>query len=326
MRSRSLVNIRTFTAVALVAAATATIGFAPAHDFTATATAAPLPTAALGAGGTARGDISLTAGDEDLATIDLVEGSALSAKFASGFAATVEFTAPDGAVIDLGWGTGNKRAVKAFPITKTGRFQFRIRSAAGAQGTYSLTALASWPKKVTLSGATGGSVSWSMPKGASVSGKVAAFPARSWDPVLESVMGMGGNLLTAPIAGTKGIAKLPKLTAGVDGPCTMNVSGGTPGGQFRAALVLSVPKVKPTAANVSNGLTVISFANDGVKALIVKHCAGCHVWTASAAAFKSHAKPAVPRMQSGNMPQGAARLPNADIQLISNWIATGMNP
>lgn len=277
-------------------------------------------------GGSATGDISLDAGDEDRVTIDLVAGATLTAKFASTFAADVRFIAPGGAEVDLGWGTGAKRTAKAFTVAATGRHEFRIKAASG-QGTWSLAAAAKYPKKVALSGTTGGAVTWSMPSGASVSGKVAAFPAKSWDPVIDGVSSPGGsNLLPAPVQGSKGLAVLPKVTAGQDGPCEMTVSGGSAGGAFRAALTLVVPKSALSKLALANGLTKISYEADGVKALLTTRCAACHTWTVSAATVKPHAKQSLARVVSGNMPQGGPQLPAADVALLRQWIDTGMNP
>jgi hypothetical protein len=166
-----------------------------------------------------------------------------------------------------------------------------------------------------------------MPAGASVAGKVAAFPARSWDPVIAGVSGPGGgDILPAPVTGAKGVAVLPTITAGADGVCEMTVTGGSPGGGFRAALVLKVPKSAPARADLSDGLTVLSFANDGVKSLLAAKCAACHAWTGSPTSFKPFAKSSLARVESGQMPQGGPRLPAAEVDLLRQWIATGMKP
>lgn len=287
------------------------------------ASAAAGATGALGAGGTAKGDISLDAGDEDRITVDLVQGSPLAAKFTSTFPAAVTFTDPNGATIDLGWGTGTTRSVKAFVVPSTGRFTFRV-SALSSQGTYSLAASVKWAKKMTVRSAVGQSVVIGLPQGTTFTGRVAAVPAKSWDPVLESLMTPMGEFLPFPVQGAKGVAKLSKTIAPGAGAHTLVVGGGSPGGAFQASFALKVPKVKPTAIDLSNGVTPVKYEADGVRTLLVARCGACHTWVQSAAQAKAHAKPSLSRVKSGNMPQGGQRLDGAEVQLIADWIATGM--
>lgn len=278
----------------------------------------------LGAGGTLTGDISKDAGDEDVVTMDLLAGCTLDAKFTSAFAADVTFTAPSGTPADLGWGTAGTRTKKGFIVTESGTWSFRIGSADGSQGKYTLTTTTKWAKKVTLSGESGGSVSWNMPAGASVKGKVAAVPAKSWTPVIDGVAAPNGSgALGAPVTGKNGAAVLPMIRAAQGGEFTMDVSGGTAGGAFQAQLALVAPKVRPAKLDLSNGITAVSFEKDGVADLLKQKCAICHTWTGSAAAFRSHASQSSARMQSGNMPQGGPRAPASDVALIKAWIATG---
>lgn len=278
----------------------------------------------LGAGGTLTGDISKEAGDEDVVTMDLLAGCTLDAKFTSAFAADVTFTAPSGATADLGWGTAPTRTRKGFPVTESGTWTFRIASADGSQGKYTLTTSTKWAKKVVLTGETGGSVSWNMPAGASVKGKVLASPAKSWTPVIDSVTAPNGSgALGAPVTGKNGVAVLKTIRATQGGEFTMDVSGGTEGGAFQAQLALVAPKLRPAKTDISNGITAVSFEKDGVADLLKQKCAVCHTWTGSAAAFRSHASQSAARMQSGNMPQGGPRAPASDVALIKAWIATG---
>ena len=283
-------------------------------------------TASLGCSGSAKGDISLDAGDVDHVTVDLVEGMTFTAKFTSTFAADVTFTNPDGTVIDLGWGTGATRTAKAYAVTTSGRYDFRIAASGAAQGTYSLKILGKCPKKVTIRGAAGDAIHWGMQRGASISGKIMAAPARSWDPVIASVVGPSGSSLPAPVNGVKGLVKMPKVTAAADGTYTMTIQGGAAGGTFTGSLLLKSPKVKAAVANLSNGLTAVSYETGGLKSLFLQQCAACHAWVGSGAQVKPHAKAALARILSGNMPQGGKRLTASEIDLLRQWMATGMAP
>jgi hypothetical protein len=163
-----------------------------------------------------------------------------------------------------------------------------------------------------------------MPAGATVKGKVAASPAKSWTPAIDSVTGPGGSgMLGAPVVGKNGAATVPLIRAAQGGSFTMDVSGGSAGGAFQATLAVKVPKLRPSKTNLTNGITAVSFETDGVGALLEQKCAVCHSWTGTAAAFRAHASQSASRMQSGNMPQGGSRVPASEVELIRSWIATG---
>jgi hypothetical protein len=280
----------------------------------------------LGAGGTAQGDISRQAAEEDRIGIDLVEGSTLAAKFAGTFSAHVDLLAPNDATttVDL----GATPTLTAWPVTETGRYHFRIRSADGSQGAYSLTAVATWPKKVALAGATGDAFSVGLPAGASVKGTVASSPAGAWNPSVSAFLAPdGANLLAAAIAAKKGVARLPKTAIVTSGRHAIAVDGGTPGCLFQATLSVKAPKRKLAKIDIRNGLSPVSFALDGIAKLMTDNgCVKCHPWASSAADARLHAPIAVVRMKLGQMPVGGPRVPAAAIALFQQWITTGMNP
>jgi len=279
----------------------------------------------LGAGGTAQGDISRSAGEEDRIGIDLAAGSTLDVKLTAAFAADVALLAPDDADTGASFGTAATKALTGWPVTSTGRYHLVVRSADGSQGLYTLTAQPTWAKKVTLTGSMGASVSVGLPAGAAVKGTISSMPAGTWDPRVMSFMAPGGiDLLGAPVTGTKGVARVSKIATTVAGMHSITVDGGTAGGQFQAALTVKAKKVKPAKVDLRNGLTQVSFASDGVAKMMADHgCVGCHAWAANASSLKPFAKRALPRIQSGQMPLGGARLSAAEVALFQQWIATG---
>jgi hypothetical protein len=93
-----------------------------------------------------------------------------------------------------------------------------------------------------------------------------------------------------------------------------------------ANFTVKAPKVKPAKLNLANGLTPVSFAQDGVARLLADRCLACHAWAASAATAQSHAAAAVVRVRSGQMPQGGTRLTAAQVSLLAQWVSSGMNP
>jgi hypothetical protein len=76
-------------------------------------------------------------------------------------------------------------------------------------------------------------------------------------------------------------------------------------------------------SNVVNGLTPISYENDGVKNYFDRSCGSCHSWSKTYSGVRAYAKSALPRMVSGNMPAGGPRATAENISLLKQWIATG---
>jgi hypothetical protein len=281
----------------------------------------------LGAGGAAQGDISKDAGEEDRIGIDLAAGSTLDVKLAAAFAADVALLGPSDAPTGADFGAAATKTLAAWPVAATGKYHIVIRSADGSQGLYTLTAVAKWPTKVTLTGATGDTVSVGLPAGAAVKGTVSSLPGGSWDPRVMSFAAPGGaNLLAAPVNGAKGVARLPKTTTSVAGLHSITVEGGTAGGQFQAAITVKAKKVKPVKLDLRNGLTVVGFAADGIGQIMKdNNCVSCHAWAANYAGVKQFAKRSLPRMQTGQMPVGGPRVAAESVSLFREWIATGMN-
>lgn len=285
-------------------------------------------TGELGAGGVALGDISTTAGEEDRIGVDLVSGSTLSAKFVAGFHAEIVLLDPNDAASAATFSTAAASTLVAWAVPATGKYHFRIRSADGTQGTYTLTAAAKWPAKVTVTGSSGGDASIGLPAGATVKAVVSSMPAAAWDPNLVAFMAPGGvNLLGAAVTGAKGVALLPKTKTTAAGVHSISVQGGAAGAQFQAAFTVKAAKVKPARIDLRNGLTSVGFAAGGIGQMMKDYnCVTCHSWASSYAGVKANAVLAVPRIQVGQMPKGGPPLPASAVSLFQQWVNTGMKP
>ena len=282
----------------------------------------------LKAGGTATGDISKAAAEVDRIGIDLADGATLTAKFTADFNAKIDLLDPNEGDTTANFGTGSTKTLTAWPATSSGKFHFRIGSADGSQGTYTLTASVKWPAKLARTGASGDTLTIGLPAGAKLKGTIAASPAKSWTPqILNVIAPSGTGLLASAITGKNGVAKLPTLKAAEAGAHQIAVGGGTAGGQFTASLTCKAPKTKAVKLALGNGLTPISYAKDGIGQLLVDHaCTACHSWATAYATTKQHAAAALPRVTTGQMPVNGARLSAAEIALFRQWIATGMAP
>lgn len=282
----------------------------------------------LKAGGSATGDISKAAGEVDRIGIDLADGATLTAKFTADFNAKIDLLDPNEGDTTANFGTGAVRTLNAWPATSSGKFHFRIASADGSQGTYTLTASVKWPAKLARTGASGDTISIGLPAGATLKGKIAASPAKSWTPQILSVLAPSGTgLLASAITGKNGVAKLPAVKATEAGTHVVAVGGGTAGGQFTANLTCKAPKVKAVKLALSNGLTPVSYAQDGIGQMLADHaCTACHSWATAYATAKQHAAAALPRVTTGQMPVSGAKLTASEIALFRQWIATGMAP
>jgi hypothetical protein len=282
----------------------------------------------LGAGGTAQGDISNTAGEEDRIGIDLGQGSALTATLTATFTSEIDLLGPNDAATSASFGAAATKSLVAWQVPESGRYHFRIRSADGSQGTYKLTAQAAWPSRLALDGQAGGALQVALPAGASVKGTISATPAGSWDPAVSSFMAPNGvNLLASALQGAKGIVRLPKTTTSAAGMHAIAVGGPVAGATFVATLTVKPPKTKPAKIDIRNGLAGVSFAQDGVAQMLVNdNCTKCHAWASTYAGAKQYARLALPRIQSGQMPAGGPRVSAADLSLFKQWVATGMQP
>lgn len=277
----------------------------------------------LGAGGTVTGDISKSAGEEDVIGLDLVSGSTIDLKLSSSFAAEVELRDAEGGDVTIPWTGTTLRTAVSVPVTTTGRYALRIRSADGTQGAYTLSVAPKWTTKFTVTGAMGEPILVELPKGGALKGKVTGG---SWTPTIAGVAGPNGaQLVATEIAGKKGAVTLPTIVAAAAGVHRVSVGGAAPGGTYSALLSRKVPKVKATRLDLRNGLSVVGFQTGGVAALLDAKCASCHTWTATAGSFKSVARMALARVVSGQMPQGGPRLASEETALIRSWIESGMN-
>jgi hypothetical protein len=324
-----------WTAAALAAIASACLATVPAPE----ARGAPggSQTGELGAGGNVLGDISTTAGEQDLVGIDLDAGAKLDVLLVADFDVKLALLDPHDVVQPVSFGPSpTTKSTIGFSVAESGRYHLRVSSADGTQGNYTLTAAERWRAKFAATLASGRSITFAMPAGASVTATVAAKPKKSWDPQIVSVKSaLGGELLPAAIVGTNGVVRLPATTGPVTGIYALTVAGGAASAQFHAALTVSAPKVHRTHLDLRNGLTpvtppppsaTISFSRDGVGQVFSNNCAGCHGWASNYSGVASQAGYALSLIEAGAMPLGGRRLPNAKVQLIQNWIATGLNP
>ncbi len=326
---RSSIGRWAAAASAAVALAVAAVCLQP----TARGAAGGSATGELGAGGTARGDISTTPGERDEIGVDALAGQKLNIALVSNFRASIAVFDPTGAQFPMTFTPGYVKISTPVVVAASGRYVVTIASSDGSQGTYTLTASAKWPGKTVTTSASGASVDFAMPAGASVTATIKASPAKSWNPQIASLIGPGGaSLLSAPIVGAKGVVKLPKTTATATGAHALTIEGGPQGAVFRATVVVKSPVVQPTSIDLRNGLTpvtvtnAVSFSKDGVAQIFMTKCGPCHGWAWSYAGVQPAAQIALSYIQAGVMPLGGPPLSSANVTLIKNWIKTGENP
>ena len=302
---------------AVAAAAIASLAMRPAHGATGT-------TGELGQGGTAKGDISKTAGDIDKIGVQLVAGTQIDVRWTGGFTGDVHFFDPDGLEVDLGFAAGKSDSVSAWPVPANGRYEFRIASADGTQGFYTLKVTQSWAKTVEFTGTGDSTFEVLMPVSSSLKGKVETLPGAS-NPSLVSLRSPADEemLLNPPLVGTPGVVKMKSIACPATGRYRLSVtaSGGTQ--EFAVTLKRRTPPIPITRINIRNGLDQISYANDGVENYFDLRCASCHSWAGSYAGVRAYANLALSRMKSGNMPQGGPRADAGTISLVTEWIQTG---
>jgi hypothetical protein len=277
----------------------------------------------LSVGGSAKGDISDTPGETDTINVNLVAGSRLNVTWKSGFAADVALLAPDGSAVTTGLSGVTKGSAKALTATQTGTYRFEIRSSDGAQGGYSLNATPYWDKTVVFEGTGEATFDVPMPATGSLKGKVQPLPGASNPSILALRTPDGADLLTAPIVGSPGVAKLKPLNVGAAGTyrLTATATAGTLG--FRATLKRSAPRMSKTKIDLTNGLTQVSFAASGLDSYFRGKCANCHSWAENYAGVRAYARASLPRMKSGNMPQGGPRTDAETLARLSAWMDSG---
>jgi hypothetical protein len=301
---------------AVAAAAIASLALRPAQGATGT-------TGDLGQGGTAKGDISKTAADADTIGVQLVAGSQLDVRWASGFAGDVHFFDPEGVEIALGLDAGKSSSVTAWPVPANGRYEFRIASADGSQGLYTLKVTPRWAKTVELTGSGDTTFDVLMPAASSLKGKVEPLPGASNPSILSLRSPADEELLVNPVIGSSALAKMRTVACATAGVYRFaaTAAGGTL--QFAATLKRRTRPIPLTRINIRNGLDQISYANDGVESYFDARCANCHSWASSYAGVRAYATLALGRMKSGSMPKGGPRADAATIDLVDQWIKTG---
>lgn len=280
-------------------------------------------TGELAQGGIAKGDISKTAGDLDTIGVQLVAGSALDVRWASGFPADVVFVDPDGQEVDLGLAAAKSASVKAWPVAKNGRHEFRIASADGSQGTYTLKAVARWEKTVVFTGTGESTFDLPMPASSAIRGKVKPLPGASNPSILSLRSPADTELLIGPVVGSTGLAKLRETACATAGlyRFTATATAGTE--EFEATLKRRAPAIPITRVNIRNGLDQISYANDGVEQYFKVRCASCHPFASNYAGVRAYANSSLSKMRAGSMPPGGPRATADQLSLIDEWIKTG---
>jgi hypothetical protein len=58
--------------------------------------------------------------------------------------------------------------------------------------------------------------------------------------------------------------------------------------------------------------------------LFAARCSSCHDWATGYAVVRRFAEQSLARVESGSMPQGGPRLPEAEVELLRAWISDGM--
>jgi hypothetical protein len=299
-----------------LAAAIVAAGFSPARG-------AADATGNLADGGTAKGDISTTAGETDTVGVDLYRGERVNIRWSSEFPANVGLFGPDAAEIPVGLDATKSASVNGWTAPATGHYEFRIASADRTQGNYTLKVRPFWDKTVVVDGSGQEAVSFPMPAASRVKGRVQPRPGASNPSILSLTSPAGSELLVGPVVGTPGLAKLKTINCDDAGIYSLTAQAAAGTGDFRVTLRRAVPRIPLTTTNISNGLTAVSYANDGVKAYFDHTCTGCHSWAGSYTGVRSMAKSALARLTIGNMPLGGPRASPATLSLIKSWIATG---
>lgn len=277
----------------------------------------------LASGGSAKGDISKRAGETDTITVDLVAGTTVDFRWTPGFVATVGFFDPNQQPVDLGFDGSRAAALSGWPVPATGRYQFRIASADGSQGTYRLSVLPAWDRKLTFEGTGQQTFDVPMPAASTLKGKVEPQPGASNPSILSLLSPADEELLVNPVIGSPGLAKMRPVQCMTQGVYRFTATATAGTQEFVATLKRHTLRIPMTRIDIRNGLDQISYANDGIEDYFDLRCASCHSWASSYAGVRSFATLALGRMRSGSMPQGGPRADAATIDLVAEWIKTG---
>ena len=277
----------------------------------------------LAQGGIAKGDISKTAGDLDTIGVQLAAGSALDVRWSAGFPGNVVFVDPDGQEVDLGIDASKSASVKAWPVAKNGRHEFRIASADGSQGTYTLKAVARWEKTVVFTGTGESTFDLPMPGSSAIRGKVKPLPGASHPSILSLRSPADAELLVGPVVGSTGLAKLRETACATAGVYRFTATAAEGTGGFEATLKRRTPAIPIARINIRNGLDQVSYANDGVEQYFKSRCASCHGFASNYAGVRAYANLSLSKMRAGSMPPGGPRATAAQVSLVDEWIKTG---
>jgi hypothetical protein len=282
-------------------------------------------TGSLGRGGAVHGDISRTAGETDRVTIDLDAGATLDLRLTSTFRASLTLTDPDASTIDLGF-TSGARLRTSIPIAKSGTHMLAITSADGSQGSYAIVAKTKWMRTVPISGSGEQVIDVPVPAGARIGCTVvAARGAAGLPEVLSLADPNGAELLQGAIAPKGRIAQLRPTSVSIGGIYQLGIAPNDDTSAWAGRVTRIVRRTPSTSLTLANGLDEISFRDDGVGAIFVRHCASCHGFATSYQGVRSEARTALGKMASGSMPPGGG-VSRAEVALVRAWISTGLNP
>lgn len=315
MKHRTLVSCSLAVAAALAAA----VGGAPnAH-------AKGDQTGSLGAGGVARGDISKDAGETDRVLVDLEEGATLDVAFASAFAPSFSLAGPGGEPVDLGVPAASRLHVRDLVVPATGTYTFTVASAEGDQGLYTLSVRQKWARTVPIEGAGTVTLDVAMPATSRLSCSVARARGAAGSPSIDSLLAPGGaELLAAPVEAKRGVARLAATDTAVGGVHALTISASDGTSAWSGKVTRSVPRVRPTKLDLTNGIDRVSYAAAGLDDFFSRRCGGCHGWAKSYSGMKSKVRKSLPMMRSGQMPANGARIPSDQLALIQSWVDTGL--
>ena len=280
-------------------------------------------TGSLAAGGTAHGDISSRAGEHDGITVDAGQGATLRVSLRASFAARLEVTDPDGAPAGVASG---RRIDLALAVATAGTYTLAVQSADGSQGTYTLAAKPQWPRTIQIAGAGQHAIDVGLPAGAKLSCIVTGARGAAAPPRIVGLDGPDGAPLLAGVIEPRGsIARLGPTVAPTAGIYRLTIAPSDGASAWSGRVVRTLPRLRPVALRLTNGLTPISFRAGGVGAVFAQHCAGCHGWATSLDGVRAYASGALSRMASGSMPPSGG-VSAREIALVRTWIATGMRP
>lgn len=279
-------------------------------------------TGTLAGGGRAKGDISADAGETDRISVEFAAGQAVDVTFSAGFTPALSLVAPSGADVDLGFRGTRKHKVRALAVAETGTHEFRVASADGSQGTYSLVVRPKWTKAIQVAGAGPQSIDVEVPAGSKLGASVLRATKSDAGPSITSVLDPAGTeLLTSPVLAKRGRATLAARTIGEAGTCRITIEPPDGTSAWKGAVTRRAPAVAQTSLSLVNGLDVVAYS-DGLNVIFSNRCGGCHAWAHSYAGVRGYASQSLSRIRSGNMPPGG-RLPPEQVALIDSWIRTG---